>query len=235
MKQIVASRFPSRKQKLAFSAMLAVALFTVTSRADAAVLVTNVANTGASFGDVFAAQSFTTPAGGPFDDIVFNFYFNNVATPEAPGTLFLLSQSFSGSPNELSTATPGYLDSAAGANGTYAFNLGTTLQASTQYFVYENGSVATFSYNNPSDYAGGAFLVAPLSGNTSYFSAFSPAQLSSDFTLAGNPVAAPEPTTIWLLGAGSIALGLLRRPTRSSSAGSPWRSQDGPSRIGRDL
>ena len=62
---------------------------------------------GTGFG--FPGQSITTPTGGPWDNLTFNWFdspgANIVGIPIAGGTLFLLSSEYLGTPAALSSST----------------------------------------------------------------------------------------------------------------------------------
>jgi hypothetical protein len=98
-------------------------------------------NTGeVDSGTTVPGQSVTTPLGGPWDAITFNF-FTNPTTPTASGTLFLLSKEYLGTPAALSSATSGFVaQSQSISGGKYIFDPGVTLQPNTQYFLYANAS-----------------------------------------------------------------------------------------------
>jgi hypothetical protein len=101
------------------------------------------------------AQSFTPVGAGAFTNITFNFFSDAAATtPSAGGTAFLLSTVNLNFPVLLSSATPGFLGSAAAAGGFYNFGSSVTLLGGTQYFLYTNASfpVAGFHFGN---YSGG--------------------------------------------------------------------------------
>ena len=80
-------------------------------------------------------QQVTTPAGGPWDNIAFNFY-DSTGAPWALQTLYLLSQPYTGLAGSLNASTPGYISLAAGGNGVYTFPSGVTLQPQTAYYFY---------------------------------------------------------------------------------------------------
>lgn len=95
-------------------------------------------------------ESFTTPAGGPWSSISFNFYSGVGAppytTPVAPGTAFLLSTAYAGTPEALSAATPGFIASSiSNAGGIYTFDRAVTLQPNTQYWIFANTAGVRFS------------------------------------------------------------------------------------------
>ena len=84
-------------------------------------------------------QEVTTPSGGPWNDIFFNFYDSN-GNPVALETVFLLSQSYSGTASALSSSTPGFIAEAVGGGlgGVYAFASSVTLQPNTAYYFYDS-------------------------------------------------------------------------------------------------
>lgn len=164
-------------------------------------------------------QSLTTGADGPFDNLVFNFFNNRNAT--APGTLFLLTQAYSGTGNNLSSNTAGYVAQATGASNAYTFSSGITLQSNTQYFFYNNVNAGydfsvTNSYSGGNSYAG--TTVTPFVSSGGPDAAFR-------LTGTGPAAAAPEPGSFSLLcmglvgGAGTLGAFRRRRRQRSKAAG----------------
>src|SRR5205807_3918396 len=58
-------------------------------------------------------------------------------------TAFLLSTAYSGTPAALSNATPGFIaSSSSNAGGIYIFSFATTLQPTTQYWIFANAAFA---------------------------------------------------------------------------------------------
>jgi len=101
----------------------------VTSGADSTVVPT------------YCGQSFTTPSGGPWHNITFNFYSTPAggatpaSTPAAAGTAFLLTQEYLGTPAALSSSTPGYLaQSISISGGVYVFPSSLALSPGTKYW-----------------------------------------------------------------------------------------------------
>ena len=90
----------------------------------------------------WVGQSVTMPAGGPFDNIRFNWYTSRFiglspSSPTAFGTLYLLKQEYLGLPGDLSPSTPGFVArSASISEGQYLFAPGVTLTSGTQYWFY---------------------------------------------------------------------------------------------------
>ena len=66
------------------------ALLGGTLMANAATITSSTAVS--QLGQLIPGQSVTTPAGGPWNNITFNFFSDFAGTPAAAGTLFLLSQ-----------------------------------------------------------------------------------------------------------------------------------------------
>jgi hypothetical protein len=155
---------------------------------------------------VFSGQSFTTPSGGPWDDISFNLYSNVPATtPTAGGTAFLLTEEYLGTPAGLSGSTPGFLAQSTGiSGGVWDFAAGVVLNPSTQYWIYENASLVASGNND-------------ISGGQQYFTYssstdFAAEGISANFTLSGSAV--PEPSTAGLTGLALAALVIAARRFR---------------------
>lgn len=181
-------------------------------------------------------QSVTTPAGGSFSELTFNFFeagflaggaFSEEA-PFAEGELFLLTQEYLGTADDLSISTPGFLASTTalqpeGAGLEWVFDSGVTLQPATQYYLYAKNPGASFgtlkalSSSSSTLYAGGVYYQTQNGGSsTPYF----PSN-SNDwhFELEG-VTAVPEPSAFVLITiVGSLAATIRRlRILGSSSA-----------------
>ena len=172
------------------------------SAAQATVLVTDTAGPGSAT-DAFG-QSVTTPAGGPFNNITFNFY-NVAGAPTAAGILYIFNSVYGGTPNGLAGAGA-LAASISNAGGVYAFAPSFTLAGGHQYFFYED-TLTTITGSGIDDYAGGnAFFALTVS------TAFTDAGGTQDanFTLSGVKKV-PEPVTLSLFGAGLAGAALLRR------------------------
>ena len=156
-------------------------------------------------------ESFTTPGGGPWNNIVFNFFSDVPATtPLAAGNAFLLTQEYLGDPASLSSSTAGFLaESVSVSGGQYIFDPSLLLDPNTEYWLYEDADLQTTGSGTGGSAAGQAYFAG--SGSFS--------------TLAGNELAnyeldgtvVPEPAT-WLTGlGGALLLGLLKVRSRNSA------------------
>lgn len=99
-------------------------------------------------------QSLTTPAGGPWNNVTFNWFDTGgtpnagVPTPIAAGTLFLVNQQYSGTPAALSASTIGYIaQSQSIAGGMYVFSASLVIQPNTTYYFLSNQTVPNNSGN----------------------------------------------------------------------------------------
>jgi hypothetical protein len=157
-------------------------------------------------------ESFTTPGGGPWNNITFNFYSDVPATtPLAAGDAFLLTQEYLGSPAGLSSSTPGFLaESISVSGGIYIFASSLVLNPGTEYWLYEDTAIQATGSGTGGSPAGQAYF-----GGDGSFSAGPGGELLN-FTLDGTVV--PEPST-WLMGISGLAiLGIVKlrgRNTRS--------------------
>jgi hypothetical protein len=200
----------------------------VSERANATVLVQDTAGTMPNpFG--FSAQSVTTPNGGPFTNITFNFYDSQGAST-APGlALIVLSQPFLGPgfiidrgvPAEL----PGFLTkSLSNSRGEYRFDPTFTLNSNQQYFFYIQGELASLGeiLIGGLTYTGGNYYLAPNSGSN--YTSFP--NEDADFSLSGTTTV-PEPSSLALiLPAIGAVLGLCRwrRPMSPARSRTSCRS-----------
>ena len=191
-----------------FAASLGLAAMLASSQAFGGVIVQNTG--GPSFGiDIaFLGQSFTTPSGGPWDDVTFNFYSNvPPTTPTAAGTAFLLSQEYLGTPSNLSSSTPGFLGESTGiTGGRYVFPAALELQPGNQYFVYGNRALPEHTGGN--SISGGMEYITRLP----WVNWVSADGLSANFTLSGDVVSGvPEPSPLMVSVTALLGFGLLQR------------------------
>jgi len=159
-------------------------------------------------GNVFWGESFTTPAGGPWNSITFNFFSDaGATTPTAPGDAFLLSSQYLGLPTNLSSGTPGFIaESTGNAGGIWTFAAGVTLSPNTEYWIYDDaaGVISGIPINGTSSQRGYA--------SNSSGSSFAATNGVDNFNLSGT--AAPEPGTVGLAGAALFSLALWSRYKR---------------------
>jgi hypothetical protein len=158
-------------------------------------------------------QQVTTPSGGPWDNIIFNFY-DGSGNPVALQTIYLLSTSYAGTGAALSASTPGFIASAVGGGlgGTYVFAASVTLQPTTAYYFYSSALT-------PSEWGNNANFTPTVAGYTGYgaanggtSSSYTTRPFTQAFLLQGTEVGAtvPEPATLPLVAAALGMLGVWR-------------------------
>jgi hypothetical protein len=189
-------------------ALATAALGIVVSTASAAradIITENLGGMATSGPLFIVGQSLVTPAGGPWNNLTFNF-FSDVppTTPTAAGTAFLLSKEYQGTPNNLNSSTPGFLAASTGiVGGQYTFAPSVTVQPNTTYWVYENVEHVITGGNSVS---ATVHLDVANDPNESFFEVPG----SSNFLLSGDsltsPVPAPPAVVLVGLGAGCVVL-----------------------------
>src|SRR5579871_4757514 len=91
---------------------------------------------------VYPGQGFTTPSGGPWNQITFCFFLTN-GGHSAAGTAYLLALPYTGKPSDLSSSTPGLVATSASiVNGCYTFAAAVMLQPGTPYYLYTDTPLA---------------------------------------------------------------------------------------------
>ena len=165
--------------------------FAALAQIHADTIVENTA--GLSINTFFPGNSLTTSLGGAWDTITFNWFSDAPGnTPTAFGTLFLLSQEYSGTPQDLSSATPGFLaESQSTSGGLYTFDPSMTLAQNTRYFFYTDAS-GQLSGNND---VNGENLYYTFSADTPFSADFRDA----NYRLTGQVVPESTPTAIYLV------------------------------------
>ncbi len=149
-------------------------------------------STQAGFG-----QGFTTPSGGPWNDITFNFFSDTGTTPTAAGTGYIFTSQYNGPPGGLSSSS--FLAQSTGISaGSYVFTPSFTLQPNTQYFLYEDTGM---SLNLQT--VSGTYFSASAPG-----SPFQPGTGTTNFRVSGDVVVSnvPEPAAVSLAGTGLALL-----------------------------
>lgn len=180
--------------------------FVVSASADPLASLTTLpaeAHYGVAWG-----QSVTTPNGGPWNNIHFNF-IDQDHNDFAIGGLYLLTQPYTGTPADLNSSVAGYLGFTDTIdNGIWEFS-NVTLNPATQYFFYMDtvGGTAALLWPTGDHYTGGD---AAGSGGPGTFALVSGADML--FVLTGDPVAAaPEPATLALMAGAAGLLAAFRR------------------------
>jgi hypothetical protein len=143
------------------------------SPSKAATIVQNTAGTGHL--STFLGQSFTTPNGGPWNNIAFSFFSDQGLTPVAAGKAYILATAYSGVPANLPASS--FLTVSTGiSGGQYTFSPSFVLQPNTQYFLYEDTVIGVAI--DPA--ASGIFFT---SGGS-----FQPFTASTNFQVSGNVI-----------------------------------------------
>jgi len=162
----------------------------------------------------FYGQSFTTPGGGPWAEIAFNFFGGRIGFNVAAGDAFLLTQEYVGTASELSSAAPGFLAESTGISdpGTiramYVFSPSVVLHPGVEYWLYENASISANS--SPTSIAGTPAMHAYFAGtSTSRFSALGGGGETFGFSLQGSII--PEPATLACTSSGFFVLLMIWR------------------------
>lgn len=110
--------------------------------------------------DNWIGQSFTVPGSGAINFARFNFY-NSLARPIAPGTLYVLNREYLGAPQDLSPTTPGFMArSQSSVDGEYQFAADVTLTAGMLYWAYLPDRLQPVGGFQASTYDGGDAYVA---------------------------------------------------------------------------
>ena len=182
------------------------------------IISQNVGSIGSNIS--FPGIAVTTPGGGPWNNITFNFYdfdTGQPTQPEASGDLFLLTSTYAGTPTGLSNLTAGFLAQSVGsAGGQWQFAPSVTLSPNTTYYFFTDEQ---FSHTGIGGRGGIVDLGADsyFAGNalSNYVGGGDPADTDWDYRLQGQQgTVIPEPSTfiIWsLLGALSLTIGWWRR------------------------
>jgi hypothetical protein len=201
--------------KKLFGVIIASAAF-VHPHASSADVIREQLIRGDKAASIALGQSLITPAGGPWNNLTFNWFdfdtggtsIPGILNPIAAGTLFLLNQEYLGTPSALSAATGGYIgQSQSIANGIYIFDPDVILQPNTTYFFFTNQSV-------PNNSGGGNFSLGSAYGDVGSGGTYIalPEGMDARFRLQGNMVPEPSALALWLL---AFLLGFVARWSRA--------------------
>ena len=162
-------------------------------------------------------QAIRIQSGPSWDHLSFN-WFDGSGNPTAAGSLFLLDQQYLGTPDDLGSATPGFIaETRTISGGVYYFEPNVQLSPGTLYYFYTTTPVETTGHQGDDDYnkkflkaveAGERLPVDPgpcagggvgcqayiaLSTTTPFYEF--PPRNDADFVLSGNAIV-PEPAMI---------------------------------------
>lgn len=186
--------------------VMSAVVLTATAQAQAATIVEDTSGSSSSRFQFFWGQSFTTPTGGPWSSVTFNFY-DLTSSPYAAGTGYLFTAAYAGTPANLASA--GAVAVSAPADGTvYSFGTGFRLQPGTQYFFYEDAPMRLLG-GGTAEIGGTSFFTE--NGTGTFASA---GGLNADFRVSGTVTAVPEPAGWAMLVAGFGSLGVIARRQR---------------------
>jgi PEP-CTERM motif len=179
-----------------------------TAQVQATTIVQDTSGSTSSRFQFFWGQSFTTPTGGPWSSVTFNFYDLTLA-PYAAGTGYLFTAAYAGTPANLASA--GAVAVSAPADGAvYSFGPGFRLQPGTQYFFYEDAPMRLLG--GGTDAIGGT-SVFTQNGTGTFVSA---GGQNANFKVSGTVAAVPEPAGWAMLVVGFGSLGVMARRRRRS-------------------
>lgn len=171
--------------------------------------MTNYSGLSGSSNAQTPGQQVTTPSGGPWNNLIFNFYDATVGDPYASGDLYLLTTSYLGVPSALSTDTPGFLAKATASSNLWVFDSLISLNPGTTYYFY----MSTHPPQNTVAFVSGsgAFGSANGTGN------FTSRPFAQQYTLQGT-AETPEPSSAFLLLGGMGVAGVLMRRKRNAAS-----------------
>ncbi len=176
--------------------------------ANAAIVTENNGGNQTAGAGGFFGQSFTTPTGGSWTNIRFNFVNGSTGNAVAAGGLYVLDQQYGGNPNALSTTTAGFLGFTNVISGGQWQFTGLTLNPNTKYFVYmSNETTETLKFALLGTYTGGDGYNAI--GASQPYSLIAPS-FDFDFSVQGDVTSVPEPSSIVLSSLVAGGLGLRR-------------------------
>jgi hypothetical protein len=208
------------------AALVLALLACVVNSAGAAVIQShNVGGTGGGNTND-PGLSLVTPPGGPWTNITFNWYRTGTGASYAIGNLYLLSQNYTGTPQDLSSLTTGgYIAHATGDGTVYTFASGITLQANTTYYFFADLGLSTGASTEVGRGPGTDLATVQSYGATAGNSAFATRSFDISYSLNGTSPSVPEPTAtgpavgFTLLLCAAIGAGCRRRAAAAGKLG----------------
>lgn len=204
-----------------FLALALILLVPCGSRTEGAVIQSfNVGGTGGGNAQDPGIR-LTTPTGGPWTNITFNWYRVTSGASYAIGTLFLLDREYLGTPQALSSSTSGYLASASGNGSLYTFSPTLTLQGNTQYYFYADLGLSNGTSTEVSSSSGDLATSLSYGAGNGNLAFASRSGFDLSYSLNSTAPGVPEnaATALLLLFPGAL---VIRRHFRASShAGRP--------------
>ena len=163
----------------------------------------------------YNGQSVTTPAGGPWNNLTFNFV-NRDGNPVGAGDLYLLSERYTSTPPDLNYGTSGFIATSSGNGSVWNFAADVKLNPNTKYWFYSKNNLPSLHYSNdgPDQYTGGEMQTAGAAAHQT-FGDDDRTNSDLEFSLSGTVV--PEPSTLLLGMLGLAGFALVRRRLRSIS------------------
>ncbi len=203
MKCVPTQYFRRRRLSLCLLVFVAAALSAPLLHAQTTIIQDKQANSNFPGTNTFVGWGVTVPH-GTWNNIQLALYSHSGAALSA-GTLYLLSQPFTGNPADLNTSVTGFVAASTGVtNGYYVYDSSVTLQPNTTYYFY-----AGSGFQDIGNDTGGSRNVY-ISGNAAVAYIFAPGGVN--YQLQGTAVYSPPtiaqsftPTTIAVTGSSVLS------------------------------